>query len=141
MKDQIRNLMIGTGLAAILWAPLLKAQQSVETAKVPFDFHVNSLTLPAGKYTVMTGSRSNGATIQLRHDDNGKSILLMPPGRTSGKQDPRLTFHCYGDNCFLAEIWVPDGPAYCMRKSSLESEIEKGGSTATMAYVTLERGR
>lgn len=139
MKDQIRNLMIGTGLAALLWAPLLKAQESVETAKVPFDFHVNNLNLPAGKYTVMTGS--NRVSIQLRNEDTRKSILFMPPGRTSGKQDPRLTFHCYGDNCFLAEIWVPEGPAYTMRKSSLESEIEKGGRVATLAYVALERGR
>ena len=139
MKDQIRNLMIGTGLAAMLCAPLLKAQQSVETAKVPFDFHAGSSNLPAGKYTVMTGG--NSATIQLRNDATGKSIFLMPPGRTSGKQDPRLAFHCYEDNCFLAEIWVPDGPAYTLRKSSLESEIEKGGRVATLAYVSLDRGR
>ena len=139
MKDQIRNFVIGTGLAAILWAPLLKAQESVESAQVRFDFHVNNLTLPAGNYTVMT--TSNRVTIQLRNNDTGKSILFMPPGRTLGKLDPRLSFHCYGDNCFLAEIWVPGGSAYTMRKSSLESEIERSGLSATVAYVSLERGQ
>jgi hypothetical protein len=139
MKDQIRNFVIGTGLAALLWAPLLKAQESVEVAKVPFDFHVNNLTLPAGKYTVMT--TSDHVTIQLRNDGTGKSILFMPPGRTIGNLDPRLLFHCYGDNCFLAEIWVPNGPAYTMRKGSLESEIERGGLSATVAYVSLQRGQ
>ena len=38
MKNQIRNFVMGAGLAALLWSPLLMAQNA-ETAEIPFDFH------------------------------------------------------------------------------------------------------
>jgi len=135
MKDQIRNFVIGIGLAAVLWAPLLKAQDQLEVT-VPFDFHVGQANLPAGEYNVI---HMSSATIQLRNAETGKSILLMPTGLGSSKPEPQLAFHCYGDRCFLSEIRVPERPAYVLSKSSLERETEKGEIRATMAYVPMER--
>ena len=88
MKNQIRNFVMGAGLAALLWSPLLMAQNN-ETAEVPFDFHVGQSALPAGTYTVMKASTLG--ILQLRNDDTRESIFLAPQGRESAKTDPKLT--------------------------------------------------
>ena len=137
MKHPIRNFVFGAGITALLWAPMLKAQDAIETAKIPFDFYVNQVVLPAGQYTVST---LNGAsTLVLRNQDTGKSILVMPPGRDIGKSDPQLTFHRCGDHYFLSAIWAPGGNGYILRKSGLEKEMEKGESRPTVAFVPLGR--
>jgi hypothetical protein len=131
----IRNLVLGAGLAAILWSPLLKAQ-TAEVATVPFGFHANSITLPAGEYTVIKDTMSG--ILRLRSNETNKSVLLMAPNRKSGDlEDSKLTFHRYGDHYFLAEIWIPGNPAYAFAKSSLEKEMENGGARVAMAYVPL----
>jgi hypothetical protein len=131
----IRNLVLGAGLAAILWSPLLKAQ-TTEVATVPFGFHANSITLPAGEYTVSKDTMSG--IVRLRNNDTNKSVLIASPSRKSGNlEDSKLTFHCYGDHYFLAEIWIPGSPAYTFAKSNLEKEMENGGARLAMAYVPL----
>jgi len=75
MKNQIRNFVMGAGLAALLWSPSLMAQNN-ETAEVSFDFQVGQSMLPAGTYTVMKASASG--ILQLRNEDTRKSIFLAP---------------------------------------------------------------
>jgi hypothetical protein len=131
----IRNLVLGAGLAAILWSPLLKAQ-TAEVATVPFGFHAYSTTLPAGEYTVIKDTMSG--IVRLRSNETNKSILLMAPSRKSGNlEDSKLTFRRYGDQYFLAEIWIPGDPAYAFAKGSLEKEMENGGARVAMTYVPL----
>lgn len=136
MKDQIRNFVIGTGLAALLCAPLLRAQDVAAVAQIPFNFHVNQATLSAGNYTV---TPSPNGVLQLRNDDTGKSILLMPPGRETVKGEPQLVFHRLGDHYFLSAIWTPGDTGYTLKKSSLERELENGEQRVTMAYIPMER--
>jgi hypothetical protein len=133
----IRNLVLGAGLAALLWSPLLKAQDA-EVATIPFGFHANSVTLPAGEYSVIKDSLSN--ILRLRNNETNKSILLAFPTRKSGDlEDAKLTFHRYGSHYFLAEIWIPGGPGYAFSKSSLEKEMENGGEQVAMTYVLIAR--
>lgn len=134
MKNQIHNFVIGAGLAALLWSPLLVAQDR-ETAEIPFDFHVGQSTLPAGTYSVMKVTETG--VLKLRNDDTRESILLGSQGRQNGKDDPRLMFRCYSGDCFLSAVWIPGYPAYTFRKSSREKEMEKGGAQVAMTSVPL----
>jgi hypothetical protein len=134
MKNPIRNFVMGAGLAALLWSPLLMAQDR-ETAEIPFDFHVGQSTLPAGTYSVMKVTETG--VLQLRNDDTLKSILLNTQGRETGKDDPRLMFRCYSGDCFLSAVWIPGYPAYTFRKTSREKEMERGGAQVAMTYVPL----
>ena len=134
MKYQIRNFVVGAGLAALLSSPMLMAQNT-ETAEIPFDFHVGQSTLPAGTYTIAKAGMSG--ILQLRNDDTSKSIFLGPQGRQSAKNDPKLTFRCYSGDCFLSAVWMPQSPAYTFVKSSREKELEQGGARLAMAYVKL----
>jgi hypothetical protein len=130
----IRTLWIGAGLAALLWSPLLKAQET-EIAKIPFGFHANGVTLPAGEYTVVKSSFSG--VLVLRNTETSKTILVNSPVRQDGDDDARLTFHRYGNHYFLSEVWMPGSPGYKLGKSSLEKELERGGEKLAMAYVPL----
>ena len=134
MKNQIRNFVMGAGLAALLSSPMLMAQNT-ETAEIPFDFHVGPSTLPAGTYTIAKAGMSG--ILQLRNDDTSKSIFLGPQGRQSAKNDPKLTFRCYSGDCFLSAVWMPGTPGYSFSKTRREKEIEKGGAQVAMTYVLL----
>jgi hypothetical protein len=136
MKTELRNFVMGAGLTVMLWAPLLKAEESLAVAKIPFDFQVNQTALPAGTYTVIMDS--NVVTIRLRNNDTDKSILVMPPGRDSNKSEPKLAFHHYGDHYFLSGIYTDGNPGYTLRKGSLEREMERGGATVALAYIPVE---
>ena len=137
MKTQLRNFLMGAGLTVLVWGPLLKADEDLAVAKIPFDFQVNQTSLPAGTYTVIMDS--NIVTIRLRNESTGKSILVMAPGREDpGKSEPRLTFHHYGDHYFLSGIYTYSNPGYTLRKGSLEREMERGGAAVAMAYVPME---
>ena len=137
MKKQIRNFLLGAAVTTVLWAPMLKAQERVERAEVPFDFHVNNLTLPSGQYSIIM---QNSAVTQIRNEATGESILFMAPGRMYDKKEPHLTFRCYGENYFLAEIWLPNGPSLALRKSPMEKVAARGGLAPTVAYVQLQHG-
>jgi len=136
MKTEFRNFLMGAGLTVMLWAPFLKAEESLAVAKIPFDFQVNQTSLPAGSYTVIMDS--NVVTLRLRNNDTGKSILVMPPGRDSSKSEPKLSFHHYGSHYFLSAIYTDGNPGYTLNKGSLEREMEHGGATVAMAYVAME---
>jgi hypothetical protein len=134
VKNQIRNFVVGAGLAALLWSPLLMAQDR-ETAEIPFDFHVGQSTLPAGTYSVIKATQTG--ILQLRNEDSRESILLGAQGRETAKDDPRLSFRCYSGHCFLAAVWIPGTPGYTFWKTNMEKEMEKGGANVAMAYVPL----
>jgi hypothetical protein len=134
MKNQIRNFVMGAGLAALLWSPLLMAQNT-EIAEIPFDFHVGQSALPAGTYTVMKASMSG--ILQLRNDDTRDSIFLAPQGREDAKADPKLSFRCYSGDCYLSAVWMPQTPGYTFAKTSREKEVAKAGAQPTTMYVAL----
>ena len=134
MKTQIRNFVMGAGLAALLWSPLLVAQ-NVETAEVPFDFHAGQSALPAGTYNVIKTGMSG--ILQLRNEDTGASIFLSPQGRESANTDPKLSFRCYSSDCYLSAVWMPDSLGYTFWKTDREKEIAKAGEKPTLMYVAL----
>lgn len=136
MKNQLRNLVIGAGLTALLWSPIALAQTK-EMAEIPFDFHAGKVTLPAGSYAV-TNMSSNGV-IHLRNEDTHQAIVMLAPTRDEATSDARLIFHRYGNSYFLSSIEMPGIPVYRFWKSSAEKEMESAGMHVTNAYVQLAR--
>lgn len=133
MKINIRNFALGGLFAVLLSSPLLNAQQR-EFAEIPFDFHVRNMTLPAGTYTVVRAATPQ--LLAIEHYD-GRPVLFLLSVSSDLKRgvDPKMTFHCYDQRCFLAQIGMPDGRAYNVSKSKLEKELAGGGEKVAMAYV------
>jgi hypothetical protein len=138
MKNHARKLALITGLSALLGSSLIVAQaQTTEVANVPFAFHTKGSTLPAGKYIIKI--EGNNGVVQFADAKTGNSVLLGTRGRESGNNDePRLTFHRYGNEYFLSEIWMPgQANGYNCWKSAREKELEKEPGKITLASIRL----
>ena len=103
MKTQVlvAGLCFVLGLAA---APTY-AQSNGVRAKVPFNFVAFGQTFPAGEYRMIARSRQ----VNIRNAQ-GRMIGIALANEISGRSagdNGRLIFHCYGNRCFLSEIWTP----------------------------------
>lgn len=122
MKKQALTLVGVLGL--LLAAGSVFAQSGEIRANVPFDFVVNHVTLPAGQYTVTTAGAGNMA-LMIRGFDKGVMLVnAIPAQKASASDRTKLVFRCYGDHCFLAQIWT-EGSARgrILPKNGHESEL------------------
>lgn len=80
--------------------PLLRAD-------VPFAFTVHETTLPAGHYQLTYDSTSHILWIRgLDRTSGGVLVTAAPTIESNASNQPaRLTFHCYGKTCYLAQAW------------------------------------
>jgi len=92
-------------LAFVLAAPV-SAQTITLKASVPFDFVVGGHTLPAGDYLVSQGNGERFLTVRnVSSDATPTVVTLSVPGSTAAAGEAFLTFHRYGSDYFLAQIW------------------------------------
>lgn len=126
--------------AAVLGTTALHAQNRV-TADVPFDFTVQSVTLPAGTYAIQSLSSNNGM-IRILNLETRKSVVTLAsdtlstyPGKAG--ESAKLIFHRYGDRYFFAEVWTPNGLRGQAAPSRLERELRAGSTERQMASVAL----
>src|ERR1700730_10481566 len=76
-------------------------------ADIPFQFHVGSTSLPAGKYTIHQLENSDLTMMEISSAD-GKVSALFDVEATETKSAPEkseLIFHKYGDRYFLSEMF------------------------------------
>jgi hypothetical protein len=95
-------------LAALLSAPSMMAQGPRIVADIPFTFHVNENTYPAGQW-MLTKTESAGLHLWILKDVELRSVMLFPANAAYRplRNDTLLTFNRYGDQYFLSEIWTP----------------------------------
>jgi hypothetical protein len=114
-------------------------------ANVPFDFIVGDKTLAAGEYTVAsidqdaTGIRVSGK------NNHQNAIRLSNPVEAKGSNNrAMLTFHRYGEQYFLSQVWMPGSEGREMLKSKAERAAErelsklasnKGGASAEIVTI------
>ena len=90
--------------ATFITAGSALAQDHQVKATVPFNFTVNGSWLPAGNYTI--GSGSIGTNV-LSIADREKKVHILAMGLTDSNyrgNSSKLVFHKYGDQYFLSEI-------------------------------------
>ena len=91
---------------AVLLAAPVSAQTRTLKVSVPFDFVVGGHTLPAGDYAV--DKVNDLGLLEFRSVSNwAKPIVIATsvPGKTAAAGEAFLTFHRYGRDYFLAEVW------------------------------------
>ncbi len=104
MRFQIKNIAI-LGLFIILATVSVQAQSRGEVS-IPFDFHAGSKKMKAGAYVVKPMS---GNTLAIRSADGRVTALVNAPltiGERDSKAGQRLVFNKYGDQFFLAQVWL-----------------------------------
>ncbi len=98
------KLLIATALALFVLLTPAFAQQWAVHATIPFDFAVGQQTLSAGEYRVSI----NGPSMLRVARINGPDVAGVMTSSTRGVENvsPKLVFHRYGKQYFLAEVWV-----------------------------------
>jgi len=137
MKSKLITLSLLA--AALITASALQAQAPAGPRPVwdvPFDFVVGDQTLPAGQYTVRQDT-PRGA-VQVQSLDWKTSRFRMANKVQAGRvQDrSRLIFRRYGNQNFLARIWIAGSEFGSeLAKSRYEREISRRGPVEAVAMV------
>jgi hypothetical protein len=128
--------------AALLFSALASTQthaQQAAVANIPFEFQVGNKTMPAGEYKVQRAQSSNDGLELLQRTDSSASIFALTEriDGTGMNTDPKLVFHCYGNECFLSEIWLGSTSGRQLSPSRREREASRAAAENEMAVVVL----
>jgi|SRR5580658_2347752 hypothetical protein len=134
MKRRITSLLsIGIALVAVA---AVQAQTKTETANVPFSFYVGGSAMPQGSYKV--GELSQGSVIYIQSKDATKAATTHETVGKKQVEPARLVFHCYGQSCFLAEIWNGEtSVGRALAVSQREKELAQNGAAPALAVIRL----
>jgi hypothetical protein len=134
MKNLVyRILVAGMGIAGIGAA---QAQDRSITADVPFDFYLGTNAMPHGAYRVE--QMINGNVVTLRTAEAVKSTTSWGIVGNSENEQARLVFRCYGQSCFLSEVWPGSGrTGLAVPRGAREEELAKDGASSKLALVRI----
>ena len=132
----LKTMLLAATAVAMLGAVSLPAQTKAQ-ADIPFDFTVQSATLPAGEYTMERASLGSDILV-IRNVETRKAITVLASSAASeSKQEKNVVvFHRCGDRYFLAEVKTEGVKGHLM-PSKLERELTAEGSGQPMAAVII----
>lgn len=116
--------------------------QTASVAKIPFDFSVSNVTLPAGTYTFQCAFASC-ASVKIMNNTTGRRMFVPIHGmyaRARGDSG-QIIFHRYDDRYYLSSVWTADGLQEGIAPSRLERELLASSGTKHVASVSVEVAR
>jgi hypothetical protein len=107
MRNQIYRTIATLGIFLGFAALSVQAQTpSRVEVNIPFEFSAGKTTLKPGVYTV---KRMSGNLVRMKNVDDDSAVILNAPvnlSSTDANATERLVFNKYGDEYFLAQIWL-----------------------------------
>ena len=106
----IANRIFQCAAGAVILTASAFAQTNM-TANIPFVFHANGVTMPAGTYRLDTTSTPSGTTLIVLRDSAAKNPVIAVAGALSYKpsdRGARLVFRCKDTGCDLRQVWTND---------------------------------
>jgi hypothetical protein len=109
-------------------------------AQVPFDYQVGDTLIAAGDCTVTSVSSDSPGLIVRGAQGSAVILTSAAQAKANAKSSPRLVFHKYGEQYFLAAVWgagdmgrrLPESK----RERGLRRELQVAGN-ARMETVTV----
>jgi hypothetical protein len=102
-------------------------------AEIPFQFHVGTRELPAGKYRIHVLDDSSLRVVEITSTDGSTSAIFQVE-ESEAKSVPaqsELIFNKYGDNYFLSKFYDEGNPSGCeLIESRYEKQLSKGAVVA-----------
>lgn len=123
MKQQLIKLFMAFGSACLMGTGL-QAQTNTVGADIPFAFHVGTTTHDAGHYRIQKASLGAYATV-INTDSRKRMFVSYRPGGHASSKGPRLVFHRYGKQYFLAEIWMDKDNGAKVPFTAQEKEVRR----------------
>jgi len=125
MKKQILSVVVTLSVIITLSVAVLAGLSRNLKADIPFDFTVGGKTLPAGQYTVSSSGPSNALMIR-SWETKQSAFAITHECKAAADGKPRLIFHRYGDQYFLAQV-LSDTSGNELAKSKAEREAARAG--------------
>ncbi|MCW5964111.1 MAG: hypothetical protein KIT83_08735 [Bryobacterales bacterium] len=100
-----RALAIFTLLFALAALPVF-ADQTVLTATIPFEFVVKGQVYAPGAYELIRTNITNAWLLRTGERQHCTAFIVVVEDYPKNAQ-PKLVFHRYGKDAFLAQIWSP----------------------------------
>jgi len=141
MKNTACKTLIILSLVLIALVPAY-AQQTSMTVTIPVAFTVEQTVLPAGDYVVTHPSEK---AIALRHVGGPETLIALTnytayTATSHSLQTPRLIFHRYGSQYFLAQAWMPNSDQeYEFYASAREIQVARNGGQDVVELAVLEK--
>jgi hypothetical protein len=129
-------------VSALAAAPAYAKSPNGLRAQVPFDFHVGDEIVPSGEYTV-SALNDDGSALRIR-SASGRECATTPANakqaKLNAKSSPRLVFHKYGEQYFLAAVWGDGETGREIPESGRERALRRGrlvAGNARMEVITV----
>jgi hypothetical protein len=121
----MKKHLLRISMFAVIAAAAAHAQDFTRLhANVPFDFVVDGQRLQAGQYTVGQGKVGGVVVIEATDGKGHSAAIGVPmPSAAGPSSDTKLMFRCYGNACFLSEVWGIGEYGRELPKSSREREL------------------
>jgi len=107
----IANRIFQCAAGAVLLGASAFAQTNM-TANVPFAFHANGATMPAGNYRLNTTTTPGGTTLIVLRDSTAKKAVVAVANAlgapTASDRGARIVFRCKENGCDLRQVWTND---------------------------------
>ena len=125
MKRQTLNIVVSLSIVIALALSAFAQIGNKVSAKIPFTFNVNGVTLTEGSYNIQRLSTPGMMIIQ--NWENKKAISFRYQQNTTRDNDGKaqLVFHRYGSQYFLSEI-QDGGATQMLGKSKAERTAARG---------------
>ena len=128
-KHLCESLLALSFLVSMLAAGAPASAQSVKRlkAQVPFDFYVGDSLISAGDCAIASVT-SDGSGLRITSNGSKASAITLTNlanGNPNREAQPRLVFHKYGDQYFLAAVWGADQDGRAMIESKRERRLRK----------------
>ena len=107
---------------------------------IPFEFAINSKTLPPGEYIVkrVSSDKPGWLSISSINGRTGLSVLTHGVRARTLLAESKLVFRRYGDQYFLSQVWeAGDSDGHELRKSRSESGLERDRAKNTARPETV----
>jgi len=116
--NDMRSRFLAVGLAFLGGVVSAQAQTGV-LVRVPFEFQIANMTLPAGEYVVTSDHEQ--VWVRVYH---GNTVAVVQSNRATndGGKAGKVIFNCYEKLCFLSQVWLPGAEG---SRAILASKSEK----------------
>src|SRR5215471_19075470 len=124
------RMMVALVAGMCVWAGSVSAQAGGVRVSVPFGFAVGGKTFAAGDYIMMAGSHQ----VRIVSQADGKTLAMTLANDVSGHSagaNGRIVFRCYGERCYLSEVWSPveqNGRQVLPSRAEVHSSRERSGT-------------
>lgn len=91
-------------------------------ANVPFDYRVGNATMKAGNCSIRSAGTADVLAIRCEGSEAKLAMSHPVSGKPAG--ETKLVFHKYGDQYFLAQVWVEgDETGAQLPRTRIENEL------------------